>query len=61
MMKINLWGQRNIFGGGIHFSSFSDALSDFSGFGSLLVEYDPSGLICVLTLIKHAAMINIFF
>ena len=43
MMKINLWGQRNIFGGGIHFSSFSDALSDFSGFGSLLVEYDPFG------------------
>ena len=23
MMKINLWGQRNIFGGGIHFSSLA--------------------------------------
>lgn len=61
-MKINLWGQRNIFGGGIHFSSFSDALSDFCGFGSLLVEYDPFGS----DLLAHADQtcgddVNIFF
>ena len=25
-MNIFLWGQRNIYGGGIHFANFSDAL-----------------------------------
>lgn len=41
-MKINLFGYRNIMGTGIHFSSFSNVLRQYSGFTKLAQEWDPS-------------------
>jgi len=42
-MELRLWGQRNVLGGGIFYSSFTDALSRISGFGSLVREIDLIG------------------
>jgi glycosyltransferase involved in cell wall biosynthesis len=39
-MRINLFGQRNILGGGVHFSSFADALRAYAIFGGLVQEWD---------------------
>ena len=42
-MKIYLWGQRNFFGGGVHFASFSDAMKRLNFFGSQVQEVDMQG------------------
>ena len=39
-MNIYLWGQRNIYGGGIHFANFSDALKKVSLIKDMVVEID---------------------
>lgn len=60
-MQIHLWGQRNILGGGIHYSAFSDALRGVSGFGALVNEvdaYNPAGFTTNPT---AKGDVNIFF
>ena len=42
-MAIYLWGQRNFFGGGVHFSSFSEALKRPNFLGQLVQEVDMQG------------------
>ena len=42
-MKIYLWGQRNFFGGGVHFASFTDAMKRLNIFGSQVQEVDIQG------------------
>jgi glycosyltransferase involved in cell wall biosynthesis len=42
-MKIYLFGQRNILGGGTHFSGFCDALKSMSVFGEMVCEVAASG------------------
>lgn len=39
-MNVRLWGQRNLLGGGIFFSSFSDAIRRIGLFGALVEEFD---------------------
>ena len=42
-MTIYLWGQRNFFGGGVHFSSFSDAMKRLNFLGGQVQEVDMKG------------------
>lgn len=42
-MKIYLWGQRNFFGGGVHFASFCDAMKRLNFFGGQVQEVDMKG------------------
>ena len=42
-MNIFLWGQRNIYGGGIHFANFSNALKSISLIREMVVEIDIRG------------------
>ena len=61
-MEIRLWGQRNVLGGGIFYSSFTDALSLISGFGSLVKEIDLIGPNFEVEASKgSAADINVLF
>ena len=39
-MRINLYGQRNPLGGGVHFSGFCDALKAISCLSPAISEYD---------------------
>jgi glycosyltransferase involved in cell wall biosynthesis len=62
-MKINLIGQRNILGGGIHFSNFSDSLKKLSAFESLVNEWDVMNneQLSVFRDNVQSSDINIFF
>ena len=42
-MKIYLWGQRNFFGGGVHFANFSNAMKRLNFFGIQVHEVDIQG------------------
>lgn len=61
-MHINLIGQRNIFGGGIHYGNFSEALKKINLFGGLIREIGTSP--SELNLIAETASladVHIFF
>jgi len=42
-MKIYMFGQRNILGGGVHYSGFLDAMAQLSGLSEVVVEVKSSG------------------
>jgi glycosyltransferase involved in cell wall biosynthesis len=42
-MKIYMFGQRNILGGGVHYSGFLDAMAQLSGLSEVVVEVQSSG------------------
>jgi glycosyltransferase involved in cell wall biosynthesis len=42
-MNIFLWGQRNIYGGGIHFANFCDSLKKVSLIKDMVIEVDIRG------------------
>lgn len=61
-LNINLIGQRNVFGGGVHYGNFSDAIQKFNLFGDFVREVNttPSEL-KLLSETATPADINIFF
>ena len=62
-MIINLFGQRNILGAGIHFASFADALKRDTVFNKIIKEWDitnPASLIEVVSQTNEGD-INIWF
>jgi glycosyltransferase involved in cell wall biosynthesis len=62
-MKINLFGQRNILGGGVHFSSFADALRRFSVFNKTIKEWDITNQSSLIEAVSQTTEedINIWF
>lgn len=62
-MKINIIGQRNILGGGIHFRNFCDELKKVSFIGSSVHEWDLTNKSQLSSFYHHVdtSDINIFF
>ena len=62
-MKINLFGQRNILGGGVHFSSFTDALRRYTLFNKIIKEWDITNQSILIEAVSqtHEDDINIWF
>jgi len=62
-MKINLFGQRNILGGGIHFASFADALRRDTFFNQIIQEWDITNQATLIEVLSQTneGDINIWF
>lgn len=62
-MKINLFGQRNILGGGVHFSSFADELRRYTVFNEIIKEWDITNHASLVEAVSQTNVddINIWF
>ena len=62
-MKINLFGQRNILGAGIHFTSFADALRRDTFFNQIIQEWDITNQASLIEVLSQTndGDINIWF
>ena len=62
-MKINLFGQRNILGAGIHFASFADALRRDTVFNKIIREWDITNQATLIEVVSQTndGDINIWF
>jgi glycosyltransferase involved in cell wall biosynthesis len=62
-MKINLFGQRNILGGGVHYSSFANALRRYTVLNEIIYEWDSTNEASLAEAVSQTSEndINIWF
>jgi glycosyltransferase involved in cell wall biosynthesis len=61
-MVVRLFGQRNVLGGGVHFSNFCDSLRSFSCFASEIEEVNVTGkTVGNSKITSQSSDVNIFF